>query len=432
MELEVLKRLLVEPEATLRELNRYSDFPKIFDDHKDALKTALAHFKKYGKMPDIKTFESKTGLSLPTKVPEPTRYYIDSLVEIFSNTRLQRVSRKFEDFVNDGKLTDAVTYMEDNLRALRGFTRASATYNLVDTVPERVKAYDDRRGMSEINGIPCGWMAIDVETMGWQETDLVYILARMSTFKSWVLFAWATNAWLSGYTPILFSKEMRYLQIARRIDTYLAKVTFSLVRKGKLSDSRFTAFSKSLKDIYKDKHPYYVVDTAGDSRYDVEFVRNQIREHKVDCAYVDGTYLLDSLGDSETERQKNTSRALKRITLDESVPIIATTQANRGSAGKKGSKVRLDHAQYTDAYAQDGDVVYGFDRGVDKLTGRPENAIIVNNLKMRDGTSAALKVTVDLDSMMFIEEDVDPEDLMREDEDSAPSISEGDLGSRIL
>lgn len=418
MEAELIKRLLTTPEATYNEIQKVAKPDRLFDELSVEYKWIIDYRNKHKKYPDITTYEKKFG-ALPKKVPEPTRFYIEALSERYSLDILEKAQRKLSDYIDAGDPSSALKMIQDVQAKLSSMSHSAVVMNLADpeALKDRLKQYDERRGQTGLLGIPCGWDAIDRETLGWQDTDLVYLVARMSSFKSWILFSWACSAWMHGSTPLLFTKEMRYQQIARRIDSYLAKTTFSWVRKGTMDDKLFQGFTKRLEAVYKSKHPFYVVDTSGDSGYDTQFIRDQLRKYKADIGCVDGTYLLDSDGDSETERQKNTSRRLKRITLDENIPLLATTQANRGGAGKKRQNIQMENIQYTDAYGQDGDIVFAFNRIIDSLTGKPTSTVKVDNLKMRDGNILPFHVEIDLDRMDFLQAAPDQEELLAEDEE---------------
>jgi replicative DNA helicase len=239
---------------------------------------------------------------------------------------------------------------------------------------------------------------VDLEVEGTHN----FVVENTLVHNTWVLLAWASYCWTTGKVPVVFSREMPAQQIMRRVDAILTRVRFNDLRKGSLSDKDFKTFGKNIKALYHNKHPFFVVDAAGNSRFDVEFIQRTIAELQVDAAYIDGAYMLEAPGSSIWEKQTSISRGLKQVCISELVPMVATSQANRGAAGKT-AKIGNENAAYSDSWSQDADNIIALMRVWDEHYQQYKDEILVETTKLREGDPVSLQIHVDLDGMAFNE-----------------------------
>ena len=404
-ELQLLSKVLTakDPDHAWKEINELMGYQNMFQVYRDEF-DALTKFRdKYKKFPTKDTFLKQNPRieDLP-KATDPIRFYVDEVRDSFTYAKMSELNELLVTELRKGNAQDAYRKVSSELAKMQFMAKAGRTINMSDTVDDRIKSYDLRRTEQAVNGIPTGWNSLDLETTGWQDGELSLILGRMGSYKTWVLLAWASYCWTTGKVPVVFSREMPAQQIMRRIDAILTRVRFNDLRKGSLSDKDFKSFGKNIKALYNNKHPFFVVDAAGNSRFDVEFIQRTIAELQVDAAYIDGAYMLEAPGSSIWEKQTSISRGLKQVCIGELVPIVATSQANRGAAGKT-AKIGNENAAYSDSWSQDADNIIALMRVWDEHYQRYKDEILVETTKLREGDPVSLQIHVDLDDMAFNE-----------------------------
>lgn len=391
-----------DPNRTYSEVMEASGYESMFLTYDYIMKDLFNYNSSYGKLPDEQTLKDRNPDVQFPDTPEPLNYYIDEVKRSFVYSRMTDVN----DMIVTGlKANDPVEAYRKALAAMHNITalsRVSTDVNITTSVDERIQHYTDRRNLGVVSGIPSGWLRIDQETTGWHKGELTFLVGRMGSFKTWVMIAWATWAWQQGFTPIFFSKEMGVRQISRRIDTYLTSTRFKDIKTGLIKDVEFDHFKHSLVATFNGKHPFYVIDSSGKQNYDTAFILSKVQEYRPSIVFIDGVYMLRGDGESDWERQTSITRDLKQICLSEDVPIIGSTQASRGAAGKK-SKIGTQHVAYSDSYGQDADNMIALNRIWDKILDKYTNRILVELIKVRDAENVRMEITVDLDMMKLFE-----------------------------
>jgi intein/homing endonuclease len=229
-----------------------------------------------------------------------------------------------------------------------------------------------------------------------------FVVENTLVHNSWVMLSWAVYSWEQGFTPLFFSREMGNTQLSRRIDTLVGKTRFKDVKTGTIDDKGFKKFADALRSKFKGKHPFVLIDSSESRNYDVDFIASKIQAYKPDVIYVDGVYMLRGSGNSDWEKQTTVSRGLKQLAIAEKIPLIGTTQANRGGATQKG-KLRAQNIAYSDAYGQDADYLIGLNRRYDKINDRWTNEILVDMPAARESIEVKMYIKVDLDAMSITE-----------------------------
>jgi replicative DNA helicase len=361
------------------------------------------------------------------ETPEPLKFYLDKIKSAYIYNEMVGVNDLIVEKLRSNEPERAFKESLIKLNSITSLSRLSVDLDLVSSVPERILHYNERRNAGVVSGIPCGWIKIDEETTGWQNGELTFLVGRPGTFKTWILLAWACNAWIEGYLPLIFSKEMGVKQLARRIDTYLTATRFKDIKTGLISDQNFTRFKNALASIYDDKHSFILIDSSGSSGYDIEFIKNKVREYRPSVVFVDGAYLLKGEGRTDWEKQTYNTRELKKLAIVEDIPVVGTTQANRKVEGNK-SKINVSNPAYSDSYGQDADNMLAINRIWDKISDCYTNNLLIELIKVRDGENIKLNVTVDLDIMRIFESD----NQVRDDDISRGNFYEENMDEDLL
>ena len=408
-EIALLSLLLTskDKERVWIEINEVSGYKNLFLTYKEEFEFVKKFREKYDKFPTEEAFEKKFPAVVLGKPSEPIRYYLEDMENKFIYEGLAKINDSLVNGLSNEDPSDVLSKLNADLNKFQNVRKAKSDKNFSDKnyIDIRVKNYELRGKQNPINGIPTGWSPMDLETFGWQKSELIYILARPHNYKTWSLMSWLVHACRNNFSSLIFSKEMAISAIARRADALITKTSFKDLRRG-LVGKDLDKFTKTLTKESKNMAPMFMVDSSGIKGDVLDFIWEKIRQCKPDVAFIDGVYLLGGKGTSDWEKQTYISRTLKDIAMAENIPIIGTLQGNRVSAGKK-KKLALENPAYSDAYGQDADAMIGLNRIWDKENNRWENKVMAELIKHREGESTSFLVAYDLRKMDIMIEDVD-------------------------
>ena len=203
-------------------------------------------------------------------------------------------------------------------------------------------------------GIPTGWRTLDRETNGWQNGDMIVVLARLKMGKSLIMLQMANAAWDAGYKPMLVSMEMPALQMGRRFFAMRSGLNMKLVNQGRISTWALDKIEQEAKDMAT-KHPFYYVE--GQFKKDIMEIGDTINDNKPDIVFIDGGYLIKMA--SYDTRQKwdkmaEIAQTLKFIAINFNIPVVVSFQFNRQVDRKRKNieEEAFDKIQLADAIGQ--------------------------------------------------------------------------------
>jgi len=213
-----------------------------------------------------------------------------------------------------------------------------------------------------ITGIPGGIKAVDNQTGGWQNTDLVIVAGRPGMGKTAFAIGQAFNAAECGLPTMLFSLEMSSIQITQRIAAQKANLNMQHIRTGKLTDRDFQDLKGAvdgLQDI-----PFYIDDTAGltisalRSKARKAVSKHGIRMFVIDYLQLMGAGKSESHSANREQQIGEISRGLKALAKELNVPILAISQLSRAVETRGGSKrPMLSDLRESGNLEQDADAV---------------------------------------------------------------------------
>ncbi len=394
-EKHLISKILNETDGitSLYEIARASFSDKFFLDYSDEYEYIRSSALKYGKVPDAVTFQSKFPDFDLDDTPEPLRYYIDETKKSFVYSKVVAVNNELVNFLRKGEATEALDFMSSEVLKISQVVTVDNEVDLHASLDDRIRNYDDRRTQSAVTGVPTGISAIDLETTGFQNGELIFLAGRPGSFKTWNLLDWAVTAWESGRDTLIFSREMNAEQLYRRLDSLLAQVPFNHIRKGTLSDDDFLIFQQNLESRIKSMTNFIkIIDSRGKEGYKTSFIQSKIKERKPSVVFIDGAYLIKGNGGSEWEKQTSITRELKQIALEENIPIIGTTQLNKS-----------EDLAFSDTYLQDADNVFFLKPIINDVTGKPTGEVFLDAKKSREAELLRVKLMVDLEMMLITE-----------------------------
>lgn len=327
------------------------------------LMTVIQELKKDNKLiqagGDHYIIELTMGVSSSAHIEYHTRvvlekYILRSLINVSANV----IDNSYKESTDVFELLDKAeqSFFEiTNGTIKKGFDTANS---LVKAAIETIKSLKDKEGLS---GIPSGFMAVDKETGGWQNSDLIIIAARPAMGKTAFLLSMARNIAVQHKIPLaLFSLEMASVQLITRMIASETGISSEKLRKGTLSDEEWDRLFSNVSEL--ENAPLYIDETPALSIFDFRAkARRLVMQHGVKIIMVDYLQLMTAnqgKGGGNREQEIATiSRSLKAIAKELNVPVIALSQLSRTVETRPGKRPQLSDLRESGAIEQDADIV---------------------------------------------------------------------------
>lgn len=258
-----------------------------------------------------------------------------------------------------------------------------------------------KRDRNEFIGTPSGLTALDRQTGGFKNTDLIIVAARPGAGKTAFAMSIALNNATWFKSPVgVFSLEMSRDQLHNRLISMESEVSTEKLSNGTLMDfelERVLNMTTSLADA-----PIIIDDTAGLS---ILQIRSRARIMKkrfgIKLLIVDYLQLIDGgrqRGDSREVEVSNIARGLKRLAKDLSIPVIALSQLSRAVEQRSDKRPQLSDLRESGSIEQEADMVlflyrpeyYGINQSEDGTPLNGMGEIIVG--KYRNGSTGSVWV----------------------------------------
>lgn len=333
------------------------------DDERTVYEFMRRHYRRHNQLPSLDTIEEETRVSMPDTT-EPVDYYVQ---EVHNRHIYNSVRDQFSTLRDQISRTDVDGIMRTAVSIRRICTPYSAQERELQTIADisstLLAEHDALNLRPDMSGVPTGWEFLDRETNGFQNGDLVVIVARPAIGKTHLLINSARHAWESGKSILFVSMEMTLSQVAKRFAAHYCGLDPDIVRKGQLSywGRRRYAEGLALLEGANNFHLY-----AGNFKKSVDDLDALVQELNPDAVYIDGLYIMRSTNASSRagryEQAAYVIDDVKQLALMRDRPVIATTQFGR-AAGKRGEQGSLESIGYTDAISTHASIAIGIKMG---------------------------------------------------------------------
>lgn len=283
------------------------------------------------------------------------KYILRSLINVSANV----IDNSYKESTDVFELLDKAeqSFFEiTNGTIKKGFDTANS---LVKQAIESITSLRDKEGLS---GIPSGFSALDKETGGWQNSDLIIIAARPAMGKTAFLLSMARNIAVEHNIPLaLFSLEMASVQLITRMISSETGISSEKLRKGQMPEEDWQKLFANVSAL--ENAPLYIDETPSLSVFDFRAkCRRLVMQHGVKIIMVDYLQLMtaNSGGKGAGNREQEIamiSRSLKAIAKELNVPVIALSQLSRSVENRPGKRPQLSDLRESGAIEQDADIV---------------------------------------------------------------------------
>jgi replicative DNA helicase len=414
----VLGAMLLDPDAALRAAETLEDWMFYREAHRRLFRVMIAIARRGGVIDPITLkdeverkgeLEAVGGLDYLSYLLDvvPTAANFDYHAKIVRDKALLRrlievgteiVQEAYEGRRLAGEVLDGAErriFQVAEQRATGGFQRLK---NLLWPTMERIESL---HGAGQtITGVPSGFRDLDERTAGFQASDFVIVAARPAMGKTALCLNVAQHAAIEkGIGVAIFSLEMSKEAIVQRLLTSEARVDAHRLRSGTLRDADYKLLATAAGVL--SAAPIWIDDSASLTPLELRSKARRIKaEHDIGMVIVDYLQLLREPEQSENRVQEISaiSRALKALSKELAVPVVALSQLSRAPEQRGGEHRRpqLSDLRESGAIEQDADVVlfiyrpemYARPDQLDELRGQAE--VIIG--KQRNGPTGTVKL----------------------------------------
>lgn len=229
--------------------------------------------------------------------------------------------------------------------------------DVMEQTLEQVEASSNRDG--QMLGIPTGFRDLDELTGGFQAGQMIVLAARPAIGKSTLGLDIARSASIKhGKPSVIFSLEMSREEITKRMLSAEAGVKLSKLTKGPMGPSDWERLAQTAAKV--SKAPLFIDDSPNMSLMEIRAKCRRLKQqHGLELVVVDYLQLMSSGRKVESRQQEVSefSRALKLLSKEIEVPVIAISQLNRGAEQRTEKRPMLSDMRESGAIEQDADIV---------------------------------------------------------------------------
>jgi len=249
------------------------------------------------------------------------------------------------------------------------------------------KALDAMGGRT---GCSSGYYEIDQHFGGWKPNQLIFIVGRPKSTKSWQQVKSMVGAQKGGWTPVFFPLEMGKTEMFHRYACMVAGVSYSKFTHNNLSVKERVLMADKVDELSQIAPGYFLDPPRGERTID-----NMVAMAKdVDADII----FIDQLKFIEPPRATDSRYYAIEMICEElkdgarHFPIVVSCQFNR-EAASLGEMADLSKIGLSDAIGQTGDVLLGLYQGKEM---RQANVLEFGILDARAYEWASWELSVDL------------------------------------
>jgi len=269
---------------------------------------------------------------------------------------------------------------------------------------------------AEITGLASGFTELDKLTSGLHPGELTIIAARPSMGKTAFSLNIAQHIALRQKKVVAyFSLEMGKESMMMRMLSAESKVSMGEIRNGRIQDSAWPKLINAASAL--SEASIFIDDTPGISPFEIRSRARRLKaEHGLDVIVIDYLQLmsLKQKTDSREREVAEISKALKTISKELQVPVLALAQLNRGVEGRADRRPMLSDLRESGSIEQDADVIMMLYRDdyYDKEDPDKQGHAEVIIGKQRNGATGTVKLRFDAKYNRFRDADSEASNSM--------------------
>lgn len=333
IELQVISKILTtDDQEVIDTLCSFDEsYYSIFKPH---IEFILNHRQRYSDVPDVFTFQSEFPDVTLVSVNEPLEYLQVGIKKNKQHIMLLQTFNKLKDLGSED-VTEAWAYLSKQCDAAAQLDD-SQPMNIISQAKERS---DMIIKFSKQERIPTGFAEIDKLMYGGLSTveELLVIIARTNTGKSWVCTKMMESAQNNGFPVGYYSPEMQSAFLATRFDTWRGHFQNSQLYRGNYTED-YMNYIKQLSG--QSTGAYIIEDKDMADGVSVRRLETFVKKNSIKLLIVDGiSYMTDDeRSSSDHEKYKHIAGGLFRLSKKYGCAVVLVMQANRETKESKDDK----------------------------------------------------------------------------------------------
>lgn len=302
--------------------------------------------------------------SLTSVVPTAANasYYAKIVAEKAMLRRLVEAGTRIAQmgYSGEGEVEDLLNYAQAEVYGVNGNDRSEDYTPIAQALQSAIEEVDAaKRRDGEMMGVPTGFTELDALTNGLHPGTLVIVAARPALGKSTLALDFARSAAIKhGLPTIVFSLEMGRNEIAMRMLAAESNIELQRMRKGTVDRDQWVQLAATqgrLSDA-----PLYIDDSPNLTLVEIRAKCRRLKQQAgLKLVVIDYMQLMSSGKKVESRQQEVSefSRALKLLSKELDVPVVALSQLNRGPEQRQDKMPALSDLRESGSLEQDADIV---------------------------------------------------------------------------
>jgi KaiC/GvpD/RAD55 family RecA-like ATPase len=265
-------------------------------------------------------------------------------------------------------------------------------------------------------GAPFGIEAVDDDFYGIQPGQLVTLVGRQKSCKTFLALNSAVRAWQEGWDILFYTFEMGAEEIRDRIYAIGAHVNPEAVRRRDLTVAQRRKIEDFMTSLEEDVHGggYNFRIAEDDGSFTVDRLHADISKYKPEMVYLDGFYFVVDRHAGKTAgadwiANENVARELKTAARQHKIGMLVTTQAQEKQHNQRVAGIEGRTMMGGTGLLRTSDLILGAD--IDRVT----RVITLNCVMTRYAHVGTGKYCWDWDTMLLRgARDQDLQDDLRE------------------
>lgn len=226
-----------------------------------------------------------------------------------------------------------------NMEGILGDLYVPSISSIIDEV---IRDLEIKKNYEGLTGVPSGFVALDRLTAGWQPSEFTILASRPAMGKTSFILSALRNAAVDHGQPVaIFSLEMTSQQVVNRLIAIEAEIDSEKIRKGQLAPHEWQQLHHKIQRL--SEAPLFIDDTTDLS---IESLRNKcmqlIEQYGVQVVAIDYLQLMlptdSKVSNGEYDELSKLTRALKKLSKELNISIIALSQLSRAVETRGGDK----------------------------------------------------------------------------------------------
>ena len=372
----------------------------LFGTASTMLRKIIDHYLEYKVIPDRDRVFDTESFEEPT---QPLEVFIDEIRKRSLRNKLKNSIRDATNMLSQDQPDLALRAIQQISTDLTGQKKGGWIDNIFseESIEEFKAEYQRRKDYKGPDGICTSiWPSLDWRSFGFQPQQVIVLVGRKKTKKSFIALAIAYHVWRQGHLPILIvSPEISKREVRQRLLATHTSVDYGSFIQSTLADFEEEAAMGKI-EMLKEMPGISVAEYSQiGGTYELDIACAQLKPKFV---LVDGLYIMEPRGryTAEHARVGAVIKDLKRIAAKHELVIFSTTQFNREVKEGK-TEASTDNIGKSDEIGQYADLCLGLFEY--KKTEAIGHVAIIDTLASRWFEPIKLQIRSDLRSMDFRE-----------------------------